>query len=95
MSFAPLTQRNAPHRQKSKVHLVSLDESLLRAVENMSVRLLHVDAVHEMTQIMRRQDLEAYERERVNVAIFMTPQQAAKQLRKCNRSIGFLTYGCM
>jgi len=92
-----------PKKRASVVHLsehqalpklVALDKPLVDALRSSAVKLVDADRIRDGTiaKIMRRQDLEQFERER-GVRLFLSPERSIEVHGSYEREIASLTYG--
>ena len=75
--------------------LMALDDKLEASFLSGAINLLDATFLRDekaLARLERRQDLEAREAKK-GIKIFLTPDEAVKELRKNERSIGSLTYG--
>ena len=74
---------------------MALDEKLVAALQSGAIKLIRADYLRGLepgVRILRRQDLEALEREK-GLRIFLSPKEAVDALLANGRLIGALTYG--
>ena len=73
--------------------LMALDDTLAAALASGAIKLIRADFMKQSTQphLLRRQDLEALERD--ELAVFLKSDEAVALLRSNTRGIAALTYG--
>ena len=79
---------------KALPKLVALDKPLVDALRSSAVKLIDAERIRDGTiaKIMRRQDLEQFERER-GVRLFLSPERSIEVHGSYEREIASLTYG--
>ena len=79
---------------KALPKLVALDKPLVDALRSSAVKLIDADRIRDgtITKIMRRQDLERFERKR-GVRLFLSPKRSVEVHGSYEREIASLTYG--
>ena len=73
---------------------MALDDNLAAALKSGAIKLVRADFIQQssMPHLLRRQDLEALERDR-QIAVFLKPDDAVDLLRSNSRAIAALSYG--
>ena len=77
--------------------LTSLDDRLIEVLGNGDIRLVRSEwllAQPDVFLMVNRQALEEFELRGVSPSPLLHPDEAAEDVRRGNRSVGALTYGC-